>query len=234
MQLTTTVPAHQPFPVRLEVSTDGSQGGADASGRLVFSKLPSGARVESCHDYGDAPVAVVASLRDVEATPDRVILRWAWSGDAAASVERRQAGGLWTHHGSAVAEGAAVLRFEDPDVVPGSRYGYRLRWTAGERTAYGPEHWVTIPRPAELALEPPHPNPSSGRWRVSFVLPSKGDARLTVHDITGRTLQSRVLEGLEAGRHTVDLMVPRAATGLYFLKLSDGRASVVRRLLLTR
>ncbi|MGQ0722562.1 MAG: FlgD immunoglobulin-like domain containing protein [Candidatus Eiseniibacteriota bacterium] len=74
-----------------------------------------------------------------------------------------------------------------------------------------------------LRLEPPAPNPLATAARIAFFLPREGQARLSVHDVSGRRVAMLVDGARSAGTHaatwngTTDDGT-RAAAGLYFVR----------------
>jgi hypothetical protein len=91
-------------------------------------------------------------------------------------------------------------------------------------------------RAARLSLARPWPNPARGPFSVTFSLPAEGDATLELVDVAGRRVFERALGVLAAGAHTVRLEeVPaRIPTGVYFVRLNHGLASVACRLVVMR
>ena len=93
---------------------------------------------------------------------------------------------------------------------------------------------VPHPLPANrLALAPPFPNPSRGRAEFAFSLPSGGRARLTVHDVMGRTVATLVDGIEEAGPHRArwDAGAP---SGVYVARLEFAGRVETRRIAVTR
>jgi hypothetical protein len=87
----------------------------------------------------------------------------------------------------------------------------------------------------ELGLSRVFPNPANAGLYVSFALPSTAPATLELLDIAGRRVNARAVGSLGPGSHVVDLAERvRLASGLYFVRLSQGgrtltaRAAVVR------
>lgn len=116
--------------------------------------------------------------------------------------------------------------YEDPDVAPGGRYGYRLARDSGLPFA---EAWVDVPGLA-FALAPPRANPAHGAIEASFTLPDGAPARLELIAASGRRVALREVGGLGAGTHRVDLVHGVAlAPGMYFERLVRGSETRVRR-----
>jgi hypothetical protein len=178
---------------------------------------------------GDIATPVTLALVDAQAAPGRVELRWFGSSMAgvSATVYRQLEGMAWTAIANIAGDGTGWLRFEDVDVEPGARFGYRLGVReSGAEKFYG-ETWVVVPALA-LALEGLRPNPAVGELVASFTLPSGSPARLQLLDVTGRVLLAREVGDLGAGSHLLRLgdSVP---AGMYWLRLTQGGRSLLAR-----
>ena len=172
----------------------------------------------------DEPVATLASLVSAEAFADRIRLTWFSGGntDLRATVYRRTFSSDWVPLGQILADGAGYLRFEDPEVLTGTRYGYRLGIDDGGEEVFVGETWATAERPG-FVLEGARPNPAvGGRLSVQFVLPVSSPARLELFDVSGRRVASADVGGLGPGRHSVDLGASgRVEPGLYVVRFSQ-------------
>ena len=126
-------------------------------------------------------------------------------------------------------DGGGRLEYEDRDVSPGTRYGYRLAYVDEGTDRWTSETWVGVPR-LELSLRGFQPNPSSGTPTVAFVLAEPSPARLEVYDVAGRRVASREVGGLGVGQHEVRLDAgARLAAGVYAIRLvQNGRALTAR------
>jgi len=83
------------------------------------------------------------------------------------------------------------------------------------------------------------PNPFNPRTRISFDLQTAGDARLTIHDLSGRALRTLIDGRCGAGRHQAtwdgrgDGGVS-VASGVYLYRLETEHGVVTRRMLLVK
>ncbi len=94
-------------------------------------------------------------------------------------------------------------------------------------------------RPALLSIAGVFPNPFNASAIIRFSLPSAGRTHLSVFDITGRKVRDLVSDFLPAGGHTVlwnglDRSGRRAASGVYFVRLSSGGGAITRKMLLVK
>ncbi len=185
----------------------------------------------------DGVVASELALVSADAQSDRVLLLWQGDGAYAAnaSVERRTTTSDWQRIGTPIAEGEDRLRYDDRDVTPGSRYGYRLVYLRSGVTQYTADTWVDVPLAAVFALEGARPNPAVSRMNVAFSLPNGSPASLAMLDVAGREVMRREVGSLGAGRHVVP-MDPGAplAPGLYWLKLTQGERALLARAVVIR
>ena len=180
----------------------------------------------------DGVVATELALVSADAQSDQVSLLWqgAVAASVEAAVERRTMSSGWERIGTPILEGQDRLRYEDRDIVPGSRYGYRLTYRQGAVTELTDESWVDVPTASRLALEGLRPNPAVGPLAVSFALPSAAPASLEVLDVSGRRRMQRDVGALGAGTHVVRF--DEGATlepGVYWIRLrQDDRTLIAR------
>ena len=134
----------------------------------------------------------------------------------------------------------------------GAQHIYRGALTGGARTllalplttygglAFAPNASVSAPPealPAEFALAPLAPNPSSGPVRAEFTLPRESHVRVSVIDLQGREVAVLVDGTYPAGRHAVTWETNAgrpAPAGVYFVRMAVGARAWMRRLVHTR
>jgi len=133
------------------------------------------------------PVSTLASLVGAEAEPDRVRITWDLSANpgVSAAIYRRTEGAPWARIIDAVADGTGRIVYEDADVVPGRRYGYRLGIMDAGTEVFLAEAWVETPSFAP-GIDSVHPNPATGAFEVRFSLGAGAPARLELLDVSGR------------------------------------------------
>jgi hypothetical protein len=182
---------------------------------------------------GDITTPALVSLVRARASGGRVELAWyAPARDiASATVERRALHGGWVRRGEVWSDNGWLL-FEDAQVTPGARYGYRLAVTEAGEEAHVGETWVDVPAAAPLALAI-RANPTTRGIEATFSLPDASPARLELFDVGGRRVAAREVGGLGAGSHVVTIGDGlRLAPGTYLLRLSRGMDSVTTRAVL--
>lgn len=77
-----------------------------------------------------------------------------------------------------------------------------------------------ITRPVNHALDSVYPNPFNAAANVRFTLAAPADARVTLHDVTGRQVLELVNGTLPAGQHTRSLKASSLASGPYFVRMA--------------
>lgn len=89
--------------------------------------------------------------------------------------------------------------------------------------------------PGSYQLEQNYPNPFNPSTQISFSLPeSHGDVRLEVFDVTGRLVATLKAGPVEAGDHTIEWDGSRAASGVYFYRLTAGEFRETRKMVLVK
>jgi len=184
---------------------------------------------------GTGPVPVLVSLASADASPERVTVTWHLAGGSPLATVERSTGGAWSALGTRTPDGTGAVVYEDRDVTPGARYGYRLVLTLdGVPRAYG-ETWVEVPTSAAFALRGPVPNPAARELVVSFALPDGTPAVLELLDVQGRRLARHEVGSLGAGRHLVNLGGTGGLDpGIYLVRLTQGTRLLTARACVTR
>jgi hypothetical protein len=88
-------------------------------------------------------------------------------------------------------------------------------------------------RTSRLVLESPRPNPTKRSVTVAYALPRSATVDLSLVDVQGRRVATLIHGMQPAGRHVVsydELASIDLATGLYLLRLDDGRERTTRKL----
>ena len=172
----------------------------------------------------DPTTATQVSLVGSEVEDGRVMLVWYAGGEehVFAMLERSDGDAEWVSLGPITADGSGRIAYEDADVRPGGRYGYRLGIDSGTGVEYFGETWVNMPG-VSLAVAALWPDAGSRNLALRITLPEAGRARITVTDVAGRLVASHDAGGLEAGTHRVDLTAStRLSPGVYIVRLAQG------------
>jgi VCBS repeat-containing protein len=93
--------------------------------------------------------------------------------------------------------------------------------------------------PAALALEPPRPNPFREGVTIEYALPAAVPVELAIYDAAGRLVRRLAQGQLPAGAHEAhwngrDPFDRPAASGVYFVRLTAGSETRLRKVILAR
>ena len=132
-----------------------------------------------------------------------------------------------------------TYRAVDRNCRPGNSYRYRVDLTEGEgnRTLFTTEA-VTAEAP-ELALSQNYPNPFNPSTTIYYSLPDRCHITLDIFDVSGRRI-ARLADGIqEAGTHEVkwsglNKNGSSVSSGVYLYKLTAGKNSITRKMVLMR
>jgi hypothetical protein len=88
--------------------------------------------------------------------------------------------------------------------------------------------------PAKYDLFQNYPNPFNPETKIKFDIIKSGITKLTVFDITGRTINTLVNEKLDAGSYEYMLNATALPSGIYFYKLESGNFVQTKRMILVK
>jgi hypothetical protein len=103
--------------------------------------------------------------------------------------------------------------------------------TTGDRITRNQSNFIS---PKNYFLSQNYPNPFNPTTTIKFSLQKSSYVKLTVYDITGRTVQTLVNEKLEAGTHSVNFYGGMVSSGVYFYKLKAENFSDVKKMVLIK
>jgi hypothetical protein len=171
---------------------------------------------------------VMVSLVDALAADGVVRITWQVAGGPEATVERTVGDDLWQPVASVTSDGVGRMAFEDRDVEPGHRYGYRLTLSDEGAEVHAGEVWVDVPSNTRFALRGAWPNPAVAGLQVAFSLADAGPVRLELYDVGGRLVLGRTTT-FAAGNHVTSLGGEDLAAGVYLVRLTHGGQSLTSR-----
>ncbi len=129
--------------------------------------------------------------------------------------------------------------FVDNTCDPGVSYRYRVdvSWKGGTQTLFVTETMGA--KAPTLALYQNHPNPFNPSTRIGFSLPVAGHVAVTIYDSAGRLVHNVLDRRLDAGQHEVSWDGcndggMKVASGVYFCRLTAGKQSLSRKLVLLK
>ncbi|HSG29361.1 MAG TPA: Ig-like domain-containing protein, partial [Candidatus Krumholzibacterium sp.] len=187
----------------------------------------------SSADYADGAVTLAWTLKEGSDTP-----RF--------DVSRREASpGTGTLEGFENLDGGGIERdglsfsFTDRSFMPGGSYEYLVSFDDGgtQRTLFVSEPVKTPAMP--LTLRQNKPNPFNPATTISLFMPEPGNAVLEIFDVTGRRIATLHSGYLDRGEHPfqwhgTDSAGNRVSSGIYFYRLTAGKESISRKMVLMR
>ena len=141
-------------------------------------------------------------------------------------------------------EGADVYRrgddfiYEDHTAEPGTTYRYQVVILKNGEATTSFETEVATPA-ATFSLNQNHPNPFNPLTSISYYLPEKCRVRLEIYDGSGRRIASLVNREQEEGRYAAewngkDERGNSVASGVFFCRLTAGKQTITRKMVLLR
>ena len=73
------------------------------------------------------------------------------------------------------------------------------------------------------------PNPASGQANVILNMASEASVNIVVYDITGQMVATIYNGSIGAGEHSIVFNTDNIVSGIYLIKVSDGKSSILRR-----
>ena len=183
----------------------------------------------------DDVTPALVSFVDAELAADQARLTWLVDSREAVAVERRTGPGPWTEVARLLPDGSGRIVYEDRQVTPGERVGYRIGIVVGGVEQFLAEQWVEIPLRAALALRRVWPNPAVSELNVSFTLADRAPATIELMDVAGRRVSSVEVGAMGPGAHRVTLAhVARMPAGIYTVRLRGNGRSLMARVCVAR
>lgn len=88
--------------------------------------------------------------------------------------------------------------------------------------------------PEKFFLYQNYPNPFNPTTNIKFDIVKAGDVKLTVFDVTGRSVQTLVNEQLSAGSYSYDFNASGLASGIYFYKVETPEFTSIKKMILVK
>jgi hypothetical protein len=115
--------------------------------------------------------------------------------------------------------------FSGKTLVPGA-YIERYSTSARQHTGEG--------IPSSFLLEQNYPNPFNPTTVINYQLSAISHTTVVISDAVGRVVTTLVNDVKEAGYHTVQFDGSRLSSGMYFVKLTSGGKTQIRKMLLMK
>jgi hypothetical protein len=160
--------------------------------------------------------------------------------DAALAVHRSTGGSFEELASARIVRDGASYAFQDAALEPGTTYRYRVSVVDGgkSRTLFETDAISTPAMP--LTLNQNHPNPFNPSTTIGYYLPVDSPVTLEVYDTSGR-LVARLLDGAKQakGTHSVewrglDAQGRSVSSGVYFYRLTSGKETISKKMVLLR
>jgi hypothetical protein len=88
--------------------------------------------------------------------------------------------------------------------------------------------------PMEFSIEQNYPNPFNPSTTITFSLPSGLHVDLRVYNMLGQEIATLVNGIMPAGEHQAVFTADHLGSGVYFYKLTAGKYSIVKRMLMLK
>jgi hypothetical protein len=88
--------------------------------------------------------------------------------------------------------------------------------------------------PRTISLEQNYPNPFNPSTTIRYTLPAAGNVKLAVYNVSGERVAVLLNSRQIAGTHTVLFKAANLSSGIYFYRLTSGKLSVVRKMVLLK
>ena len=76
-----------------------------------------------------------------------------------------------------------------------------------------------------------YPNPSNGKFNLSFNLPEKQDTEITILNVEGKVVYKEKLNQF-SGNYDKEIDISKNAKGVYFVKVDQGKHAQVKKIIL--
>jgi hypothetical protein len=138
-----------------------------------------------------------------------------------------------------IAIGSLSFAFRDYSIDDGESYRYSVvYWNNGKRRVLFETKEIAVPS-IPLTLYQNHPNPFNPTTRIRYYLPASAHVVLDIYDVAGRRIARLIDDGRKKGHHFAvwngrnDSGSP-VGSGVYFYRLTAGKKTVSRKMVLLR
>ncbi|MBU8922838.1 MAG: Ig-like domain-containing protein [Bacteroidales bacterium] len=186
----------------------------------------------SSAEYTGEGVEVTWTLQEGSEVPEFKVSRSSSTGGTAT-------GSFEPVTGSEISRNGMAFSLVDRTCVPGDSYIYRVTYNDE-----GTEHTLFVTEPvstpsSSLTLRQNRPNPFNPSTTINFYLPEACNVLLEVFDVTGRQIAVLHNGPVDRGERSVewrglDSGGNRVSSGIYFYRLTAGRESISKKMVLMR
>ena len=193
--------------------------------------------------YGVAcgPVSVAISSFEAKANEGVVSLHGKFSSDLgvqAVNVYRGDGDASFIRLATITGVDGSTFDYTDRSVAPGNSYRYQIGVIDGDGEFMSPIQSVRV-APLQSVLEQNRPNPFNPQTTIHYTLAAAEHVTLSVYDATGRLVRTLVNQDQAAGARDVtwnghDDRGNAVASGVYFYKMTAGKFTETRRMVLLK
>ncbi len=127
----------------------------------------------------------------------------------------------------------ADMLSNDSLIVVSSSVESLLIFTTGPKTTSGISEWYDR-RPTRFSLAQNYPNPFNPQTTIRFETPVVSVVKLELYNLLGEKVQTILNEERPPGAYTTNFPGENLASGVYFYKLTAGKFSAVKKMLLMK
>lgn len=189
----------------------------------------------------NSPLPVELTSFTAKATGNSVTLNWETKTEVmnlgfevemkTATTEWEKIGFVEGHHTS---NSPKYYSFTDQPKASG-KILYRLKQldTDGQ-FEYSSEVSVDLGLPTEFSLSQNYPNPFNPETVIGYALPVTGEVNISIYNAIGEKITTLVDGMKEAGNHQVSFNADNLPSGLYFCRMTAGKFTTTRKMMLMR
>ena len=194
-----------------------------------FTGTPVGTLLDSWDaSYGDGRIEIIWYIQETDEAPEFEISR------TMENVDNWQ-----VLHGGLIAGDGLKYTFVDTGIESGGSYRYRVECVDddGRRVLFETDAVSTPEMP--LVLRQNSPNPFNPSTSIGFFLPRAGNVLIKIFDVNGRLVRVLADGHLAGGEHSIewdgrDRAGAQVSSGVYFYRLTSGKDSLSRKMILLR
>ena len=86
----------------------------------------------------------------------------------------------------------------------------------------------------DFNLEQNYPNPFNPSTKIRFSIPQSAQTSLIVYDLLGKEISVLLNKGLNPGVYELEFNASSLSSGIYFYKLTSGKYSQIRKMILIK
>ena len=117
----------------------------------------------------------------------------------------------------------------------GSKFKYRLKQIDFDgQFEYSSEVEVDLDVPANFSVKQNFPNPFNPTTKIEFSIPIDNNVEIKVFNVIGMEVATLLNEQRQAGTYNIEFNASNLSSGIYFYKITSGKFSEIRKMILLR